>query len=123
MKMAASLSPGPLGGLAVPELLKQKKPIHRLAPTEGREKSLYFSPKIALPRATSQGLGAMVTKPSNMSPDRTDREKPETLANSIQPQGCFTGFGSKALYHDDFLRWGISRFLNARASGQPRSPG
>lgn len=41
---------------------------------EAREKSLYFSPKIALNVALSQSLGAMVTKPSNMSLDRTDRK-------------------------------------------------
>lgn len=96
---------GPQGCLAVSELLKQKKPIHPLG-SNGSQREIYFSPKIALNVALSQSLGAMVTEPSNMSLDSTDREKPETLANSIYPPGGFTCFGSKAYYNDDFLQCG-----------------
>lgn len=97
---------GPQEALQFQNYCSKRSQFICLAQMEAREKSLDFSPKIALNVALSQSLGAMVTKPSNMSLDTTNREKPETLANSIYPQGWFICFGNNAHGNDDFLQCG-----------------
>lgn len=97
MRMGALLCQGPRVPCS-PKIIEAKEANSSswLTRKPGRNLS-YFSPKIALHMALSQRPGAMVTKPSNASLDRTDRGKPETLANSIYPPGDSLALATKPI--------------------------